>query len=386
MADKFLAKGTSSPVASGNMTPTNPASLLVNDILFCFLAQHDNVAATMPAGWTRVTNFPIASGTAVRHDCFWKRVTSTSESSASVTVTRAAGDAGIAVICAFRGLTTSGNPFNASATQANASSATVTMPTVTPSATAQTIIFSAGVADDGAFGVVSGSDPAPTERHDELTALGLDVSLLVATGERSVSTATGARTSTNARAAVNVGAQMALTTAAGGGAQSVTAGTPTVTTTAPAATVRAAITRTAGTPVVTVSAPAASVAAVIRLIPSAPTVTLTAPATTVLADGPQTVLAGAPVITFAASATRTAVKALAAGAQAVTFSAQSVVVVPGGTVKVLGAPLLTMSAPHAGILAGEEPGDDFWCGMTGNSGRSGGAIMAQSPGMLEGYR
>lgn len=224
MADKFFGKGTSSPVASGNMSPTNPASLAVNDILFCFITQHDSVVATMPVNWTRVTNFPIASGTAVKLDCFWKRVTSTGESGATVTVTRAAGDAGIAVICAFRGLTTSGNPFNTSATQANASSATVTMPTVTPSAAGQTIIFVGGMSDDGNFGVVSGADPAPAERHDELTALGLDCAILVATGERSVSTATGARTSTNVRAAVNVGGQIALTTASGGTTTNLTGG------------------------------------------------------------------------------------------------------------------------------------------------------------------
>lgn len=242
MADKYFGKGTASAVASGNMTPANPASLAVDDILICCIAQHDNVTATMPAGWTRIV--AQNSTTAIRLDTFWRRVTSAGESSASVTVTRAAGDAGLAQITAFRGITTSGDPHNTSASLGNASSATVTMPTVTPSAAGQTIVFVGTVADDGAFGAVSGSDPAPTEREDSLTSLALDASLLIATGERSVSTATGNRTSTNVRTAVNCGAQIALTDASGSGPQTVDGGPGIASWVSSAATVLATVTIT----------------------------------------------------------------------------------------------------------------------------------------------
>lgn len=211
MADKFFGAGTVSAVASGDISPTNPSSLALDDILMCCLSQHDNVVATMPAGWTRIV--AQNNTAALRLDTWWRRVTNAAESDDVVTVTRAAGDAGIAEIVAFRGLVTSGNPYNTAASVDNGFIDSVTMPTVTPSAAGQTIVFVGAVADDSAFGAVSGTDPAPTERHDSLTSLGADASLLIATGERSVATATGDRGSAIDLFALNCGAQIALTTA-----------------------------------------------------------------------------------------------------------------------------------------------------------------------------
>jgi hypothetical protein len=219
MAVTFVNKGTSSPVASGNMTPTNPATLAVDDILLCLIGQHDNVVCTMPAGWTRVTGFGVNNTTAVRLDLFWRRVTSTGESGASVTVTRAAGDSGLAVIAAYRGCTNSATPTEAGATTASSGlSTTITAPSITPSAANHMLVCVGAVGDDGANTVFSGTDPVMTERHDELTALGLDASINICDGVRTASTASGARTCTNGRSAVNIGGSVFLiaSTAAGG--------------------------------------------------------------------------------------------------------------------------------------------------------------------------
>lgn len=218
MAISFVNKGTSSPVASGNLSPTNPASLAVDDILLCLIGAHDNVVCTMPAGWTRVTGFGVNNTTAVRLDLFWKRVTSTSESGATVTVTHAAGDAAVAVIVAYRGCTTSTTPTESGATTSSAgANATITAPSITPSAANHMLVCVGAVGDDGANTVFSGTDPTMSERHDELTALGLDASINLCDGIRTASSASGARTCTNGRSAVNVGGSVFLIASAAGG-------------------------------------------------------------------------------------------------------------------------------------------------------------------------
>lgn len=208
----FEGVGVSGVVASGNMTPRNPQALKVNDLLVCLLSQHDNVVATMPAGWTRI----IAANNTVncRLDTWWKRVASPSEAGATVTVTRAAGDAGLAQIAAFRNVLSgllSTLPYEASGTANNVGpTTTCTCPSVTPLSTDRMCVFVGVIDDDGAFTAFSGTDPVPVERYDELTTLGLDASLCLDTGIRAAATATGARTSTNGRSLDTIGATILL--------------------------------------------------------------------------------------------------------------------------------------------------------------------------------
>ena len=107
--------------------------------------------------------------------------------------------------------------------------------------------------------------------------------------------------------------------------QTVTAGTPTLTLTAPAATRSATVTRTAGTPSVTLSAPAA-----------------------LLTEGGDTLLAGTPVVTFTApSATRIANVTHQATTPTVTFSAPAATRLAGAVTQIVGTPTVLFTAPTA---------------------------------------
>jgi hypothetical protein len=163
----------------------------------------------MPAGWTRI----IAANNTVacRLDTWWKRVTATIESGQSVTVTRAAGDTGLAQIANFRGVILSGNPWEAAATANNVGpTATVTCPNVVPLSTDRMCVFVGVIDDDGAFTAFTGTDPVPVERYDQLSTLGTDASLCIDTGVRAAATGTGARTSTNGRSLDTIGATILL--------------------------------------------------------------------------------------------------------------------------------------------------------------------------------
>jgi hypothetical protein len=214
--------GTFSAVASGNMTPTNPASLTTNDILICFLNQGDNVVATMPAGWTRVdaTNYTRNSGASRRIDAFWKLVTDgAGESGAAVTVTRAAGGTGMAVIAAYSGVHTT-SPIVAALSQATATSGTtITAPSITSTAANQMLILQGNSADDGTLGVWSGTTPSVSEFFDQLTALGTqDAGLSLSDGIRATAGTSGARTASSTRTIANhIGGSIFLAEAAGGG-------------------------------------------------------------------------------------------------------------------------------------------------------------------------
>lgn len=110
----------------------------------------------------------------------------------------------------------------------------------------------------------------------------------------------------------------------------------------------------AGTPTVTFSAPTATRIATRTLTAGAPVVVFTAPAATLsAAGGPQTLVAGTPVITFSApAATRLATKALVAGTPTVVLSAPAMNLLPGGVTISLGVPVVTFMAPSAVLLGG----------------------------------
>lgn len=158
------------------------------------------------------------------------------------------------------------------------------------------------------------------------------------------------------------------------GAVVLSAGTPVVTTSAPAVTlVAGAVTKTLGTPTVTFTAPAVTRLAVATLATGSPTVTFSAPAVTrvatrsltvgltvtftapgvTLGSGAVTLATGTPTVTFTAPAvTRVATRTLALGAVTVTFTAPAVTRVSGGVTLSTGTPTVTFSAPAVTVNVG----------------------------------
>lgn len=205
MAVTLFNVGTVASAASGNITPTLPASVVADQVAILVCAQHDNVVSTITAGWTIVD--PTNSTTAVRVFWAWKRLVG---GDADPVITHAAGDAIIARIAVFNGVRTSGDPHDVKSAQANASSATTTAAAITPGTAGSRIVWMGGIGDDGAYSAYSGTNPTFVEHIDNLTTLGADASIAMASGDKTDTTTTGNRTATNARTNVNVGFMIAL--------------------------------------------------------------------------------------------------------------------------------------------------------------------------------
>lgn len=106
----FVACGA----ASGNtaaITPALPLGISANDILLLFLetdAQAITVANGNGGTWAEVTNSPQNAGTATRLTVFWSRYNGTQGNP----TTSDSGDHQIGAICAYRGIVTTGDPWD----------------------------------------------------------------------------------------------------------------------------------------------------------------------------------------------------------------------------------------------------------------------------------
>ncbi|MGH9256590.1 MAG: hypothetical protein ACRD3C_18675 [Vicinamibacterales bacterium] len=121
-------------------------------------------------------------------------------------------------------------------------------------------------------------------------------------------------------------------------------------------------TLSAGTPIVTFSAPAATLVATRILQAGTPTVTVSAPAASLVeGGGAQTLAAGTPVVTTTApAATLVATRTLQAGTPAVTVSAPAAMLLPGGVVLQAGTPTVLFLAPAASLIVA---GVAFFAGL-----------------------
>ena len=109
----FVACGTMS-ASTANAVPGLPTGWLQNDIFLLFVESANQPAGIAPVGgWAEVTNSPQGTGatggtSATALEVFWKRA-GASEVSPSV---GARGNHTIATVCAFRGVITTGNPWD----------------------------------------------------------------------------------------------------------------------------------------------------------------------------------------------------------------------------------------------------------------------------------
>lgn len=204
--------GAVASAGSGNITPTLPAHA-ADDIAIMICAQADNVVCTLPAGWTIVD--PTNNNGVNNERLFWawKRLTSGAES--DPTITHTAGDSIIARISTYRGVRTSGDPYDVKSVNASVgASATVTATAITPGNANSMIVFCGGQADNSAYSGYSGTNPTFSEAIDNLTTTGTDASIFLADGIRTTADSTGNRTATATRSFQNVGFMIALVEAA----------------------------------------------------------------------------------------------------------------------------------------------------------------------------
>lgn len=209
-AVSFVACGTAVKVSDGSMTSVGiPAGIQNDDILVTYVHSRDNANSSMPADWT---NKLQGDGNPANHlEIFWKR-TSGLESPPTVTHSRAVSGGGpaIARMCAFRGVDTAGDPFNAAGSVQNNAGSPISTAAIVTTVTNAMILHVFGSSDDNAWGSLTGT-PATFAAQDANTlgsdnSSGLAYGVLAAAGSSGVAGAT--QTALGPDAGVSV--QMAL--------------------------------------------------------------------------------------------------------------------------------------------------------------------------------
>ncbi len=202
----FVNAGTEVKVGSGNMASVGiPAGIQNNDILVVVVHQRDNVDSTILTDWT-----PKVQGngnSTNRLEVWWKRTTG---SEPPPTVARVGGNSGIAVMLAFRGAVTSGDPFDAVGSVQSNSGSPISTTSITTNVDEAMVLHLFGSQDNNDWGSYTG---IPTNEATQLNnTSGGDNSLGLAYAVQSSKGATGAAGASQTKFGPDAGAsvQMAL--------------------------------------------------------------------------------------------------------------------------------------------------------------------------------
>lgn len=157
MAAPYVAsKGTASAVTTGASTPTYPASIVANDIIFLLAISHQPVSIGVidtPSGFAEVAQGTYQNNSSVnqgRAALFWRRASGSLSGTVSVTRTGDTGTDGVFYSQIYRvvGAVTSGDPWDAATTDYGPGNATVDVPAVTVSGAERTLLAFIAQADN----------------------------------------------------------------------------------------------------------------------------------------------------------------------------------------------------------------------------------------------
>lgn len=217
-APTYVATGTLASGSGGTINPGLPTGLQANDIMLLFVFLPDNNTVDIPSGWAHVTNSPAVHNSAasfgtVQLAVLWKRATG-SDSAPSVSDSGPASLGIIAArISAFRGVVTSGNPWDATGKDTN--DAVNADPSITGITTtvAETLVVVVNAATCDASSSYSSWTNANltsfTERFDSNFNSGINI-LGMATGTKTTAGAIGTTTINITDPAWNVSMVIAL--------------------------------------------------------------------------------------------------------------------------------------------------------------------------------
>jgi hypothetical protein len=205
MAIAFVSAGTGAEAASGNVSPTMPATVNANDIAIIVWGSDDNVTASLPAGWT----IGDQGNSSFTHGGWGWRRCDGSEDGASVTITHAAGGGIAARIYLYSGVVSSGNPWRVKSQSLNTTSdSSIEASSITPGA-GDTVLLMGALGDIGTLSGYSGTDPTFTERG-EFSGTGSNFTHHGVSDGTSSGAATGGRTITSTGTGPSVGWLVAL--------------------------------------------------------------------------------------------------------------------------------------------------------------------------------
>jgi len=137
---------------SGNITPGLPSGWAANDIHIAMIESWDTTAVTM-SGWTSInTGTHVCGGNnTCRSSLFWKRAQAGDPDPVTVTYTGSGTSPITAWVVGFRGVVTTGSPFDGtpSFTQSSGETTTVNAAAISTTVAGTTLVFIAMISDDG---------------------------------------------------------------------------------------------------------------------------------------------------------------------------------------------------------------------------------------------
>lgn len=147
MIPSFVGEGTPAAVTSGTVQPTNPSSLLVDDILVGWMGSGTSgTAFGVPAGWAIEDETLTINA---RGAWAWRRVAAAGESDDVIDFTQSGNTQQFyAGIFALRGCETSGNPFDSTQNNTCTSCDVATMAAVTTTGVNRKLIHISFVEDN----------------------------------------------------------------------------------------------------------------------------------------------------------------------------------------------------------------------------------------------
>jgi RHS repeat-associated protein len=197
---RSTSSATSPPITT--ITVSKPAGVTTNDVLVAGITVRGTPTITPPAGWTLIRS--DANGTTITQ-AMYQKVAGGSEAGSYAWTFNFPITSAVGGIVAYSGVDTT-SPVDVSGGQANASSSTVTAPSVTTTVANTKLVGFFGTANDATFSAASGM----TERYDVDADGTNQIGGEGADETKAAAGATGTRAATASVAAVNIGQLVAL--------------------------------------------------------------------------------------------------------------------------------------------------------------------------------
>ncbi len=198
----FRSASSAASVPVTSITVAKPAGVTTNDVLLGVVSARSTPTITPPSGWTLVRS--DVNGTSITQ-AVYSHVAGASEPSNYTWTFNAPVTTAIGTIDAYSGVSTA-TPVDVSGGQTNASSTSVTAPSVTTTVANDMVVGFFGTSNDATFTPPSGM----TERSDILDHTTSDLAVETADVVKTSAGATGTKVATASKAAANIGQLVAL--------------------------------------------------------------------------------------------------------------------------------------------------------------------------------
>ncbi len=198
----FRSAASAETIPATSVAIGKPAGTAADDVLLAVVTARNDPTISPPAGWTRVRS--DVNGTSLTQTVFVRTAGASEPASYTFTLSKPV-TAAVGGVIGYSGMDPI-SPIDTHGGQANASSASVTAPSITTTVADATVVGLFGTGQDATFTQLSGM----TERFDVLTTGTSQVSAAADDAVQAAAGATGTKVATASKAAVNIGQLVAL--------------------------------------------------------------------------------------------------------------------------------------------------------------------------------